>query len=61
MHYKLGTVWPAEDGSHTSPTPHPHLTHIQLRAVPEYKYDPNAELIQFVNLSETFSAHLVIS
>ena len=24
-------------------------SHIQLRALPEYKYDPNAELIQLVN------------
>ena len=34
---KLGYVWPKEDGSH-----------IQLRALRDYKYNPDANLIKFV-------------
>ena len=38
---KLGYVWPTEEGPH-----------IQCRALPEYRHDPNAELIQVVNPPE---------
>ena len=37
----LGCVWSTEDGSH-----------IQLRALPDYKYTPNTDLIECVNPSE---------